>query len=91
MGGEPEKYLQFFDMICGFICETNLKTDTNEAQRLIDDEKLLIETHLAMKPVEDVTSPDVIHPEVEDGDYSEEEDPENNKKDDTRCFQRWIK
>ena len=53
-GYEPEKYLQFFDIVSGFIQKKNLKTDTNELELAIEEEQLELDTHLTLEPPGDV-------------------------------------
>ena len=65
-GDEPEKYLQFFDIVPGFIRKKNLKTDTDELKVAIKDKQLLLDSHLAMEPKWDVTSEYVTDSDAED-------------------------
>jgi len=53
-GGEPEKYLHFFDIVVGFIRNKNIKTDTDELEVAIEYEQLQLDTHLALDPTGDV-------------------------------------
>ena len=48
-GGEPKKYLQFFEMLPGFIRKKNLMDNINMPEATIEDEQLQLDTHLARK------------------------------------------
>ena len=72
-GGEYEKYLQFFEMVSGFICKKYLKTATNTLNALIEDEQPQLEAHLALKPKGDMASSYATDSGTEDADNIEEE------------------
>ena len=62
-----------FYIVAGFICKKNLKPDTNELRRLIDDKQFLLYSNLVMESTGDVALETVTGSNAEDKDYSEEE------------------
>ena len=72
-GGEPEKYLQFFEMDSGFIRKKNLKPDTaNMLKASIEDTQLQLEAHSVLKQKGDAANEIVTDSGAEDADDIDE-------------------
>jgi len=72
-GGEPKKYLQFFDTVSGFVRKKNIKTDTNELELAIKEEQLEQNTHLMLGPIGDIALEYATDSGAEDEEDGEEE------------------